>query len=95
MTHSNRKSMPAKQAFTNITIQLPQELLSDLQALCQAHKVDFKDDLLARMAFSLDSDDTLMASDRLRRLIFCKQLSYEYTQRQCHRKRGTHQNWGD
>ena len=85
MTQSNQKSKAAKRAFTNINIQLPQELLDDLQALCKAHKIGFKDDLLARMAFSLENNDTLMATDRLKRLIFCKQLSHEYIQRQCRR----------
>ena len=67
--------------YTRLNIQIPQQLFDDLQALSQMMGTDFKDDLIARMAFSLAHNDTLMAGDRLRRLIFCKQLSYEYQQR--------------
>lgn len=80
MKQTELKSQCTKRAFANVTVQLPQELFDDLQLLCKQHNIDFKDDLIARMAFSLEVDETLMASDRLRRLIFCKQLSYEYNQ---------------
>ena len=76
--------MPAKKTnknYTRLNIQIPQELFDDLQQLSRNNGTDFKEDLIARMAFSLAHNDTLMVRDRLHRCIFCKQLSYEYQQR--------------
>ena len=73
--------MAAKKAHKRITVQIPKELLDDLKCLNQNRGIDWRTDIVSRIHLSLEFDDTLMLSDRLKRLIFCKQLSYEYQQR--------------
>ena len=73
--------MAAKQTYKRITVQIPRELLDDLKALNQSRDLNWRDDIVNRIRLSLQFDDTLMLSDRLKRLIFCKQLSYEYQRR--------------
>ena len=77
--------MVAKKAHKRITVQVPKELLEDLKVLNQNRDLDWRADIVNRIRLSLEFDETLMLSDRLKHLIFCKQLSYEYRQRQCRR----------
>ena len=73
--------MAVKKAYKRITVQIPRELLDDLKSLSQSRDIDWRIDIVDRIRLSLQFDDTLMLSDCLKRLIFCKQLSYEYQQR--------------
>lgn len=63
---------------TRVVVQFPAGLFQKLTSLCEFHEIDFANDVVARIKFSLWHNEALMASDRLRRLIFCKRLSYEY-----------------
>ena len=74
--------MVAKKTYKRITVQVPKELLEDLKVLNQNRDLDWRADIVNRIRLSLEFDETLMLSDRLKRLIFCKQLSYEYQQKQ-------------
>ena len=64
-----------------VCINIPQDIYNDLQRLCRENSMDFKEEILNRVALSLEYDDILMMRDRLVRLISCKKLSYEYKQR--------------
>ena len=73
--------MITKRAYKRITVQIPKELLDDLKVLSQNRNLNWREDIVNRIHLSLEFDETLMLSDRLKSLIFCKQLSYEYQQR--------------
>ena len=73
--------MAVKKSYKRITVQIPKELLDDLKVLSQNRNLDWREDIVNRIRLSLQFDDTLMLSDQLKRLIFCKQLSYEYQRR--------------
>ena len=71
----------SSKSHKRITVQIPKELLDDLKQLNNNRDIDWRADIVNRIRLSLQFDDTLMLSDQLKRLIFCKQLSYEYQRR--------------
>ena len=76
MTQASYRRLPQK-ADPRTNIQLPKDIMDALKAQAQRNGRKLSEEMIARLAITLEDNESIMGSDHLMRLIYCKKLAYK------------------
>lgn len=76
MTQASFRRLPKKED-PRTNLQLPKDIMEALKAQAKRNGRKLSEEVIARLAITLENNDGIMGSDHLMRLIYCKKLAYK------------------